>query len=167
MGEWDVSDEGRFSACYRATFAEVYRYAGILCGPDRRDAEDLVQEVYLAALRKARDGTLTSLSTGYLITSLRHRRLDRLRHDRREMRRLELVAATVDDVDQQLDERSRDELARLSDLPARERAAMVLRFVDALAVAEVAEEMGIGLRAAESLLARATRRLRRQEARDA
>ncbi|MBI4934307.1 MAG: sigma-70 family RNA polymerase sigma factor, partial [Actinobacteria bacterium] len=57
--------------------------------------------------------------------------------------------------------------ALLAALPDRERAAMVLRHVDDMTVAQIAEAMGITVQAAESLLARATRRLRNQEARDA
>ncbi len=56
---------------------------------------------------------------------------------------------------------------RLADLPDRERAILVLRYVDDLTIAQAAEELGISPAAAESLAARAVRRVRRQEARDA
>ena len=55
----------------------------------------------------------------------------------------------------------------LASLPERERTALVLRFVDDLGVSQVARKMGLSTHAAESLLARATRRLRNQEVRDA
>jgi RNA polymerase sigma factor (sigma-70 family) len=57
--------------------------------------------------------------------------------------------------------------SRLADLPERERAVLVLRYVDDLTVAQAAAELGISAQAAESLAARAVRRLRNQEARDA
>ena len=44
---------------------------------------------------------------------------------------------------------------------------LVLRYVDDMTVAQAADELGISTHAAESLAARAMRRLRRQEARDA
>ncbi len=159
---WDVGTESGFMSCYRATFGEVYRYAAMLCGGRRSAAEDLVQDVYLAALDKARRGSLAEVSVGYLMLATRHRFLDRLRSERREERRLRVVASEPTDAPS-----SAAVPARLADLPERERAALVLRYVDDLTVAQTAAELGISPSAAESLLARATRRLRHQEVRDA
>lgn len=163
---WEVSTEDGFLGCYRATFAEVYAYAGLLCGSDRAAAEDLVQDVYLAALARARAGDVTTISVGYLVTAVRRRQIDRWRSADRERRRLTLVHTADRPVDDAAGAGglSPSTLARLSD---RERVAVVLRFVDDLPVARVAEEMGLGTRATESLLGRAVRRLRHEEVRDA
>lgn len=162
--EWDVTDEASFLACYRATVADVFRYAAMLCGRDRATAEDLVQDVYLRAMRRVRSQDLTALTVAYLTTAVRHRHLDLVKSRERETRRMQLVArpdrATVAESD--LDPNFATS-ARLADLSERERTAIVLRFVDDLSVAGVASAMGINRRAAESLLARATRRLRRGE----
>lgn len=158
---WDVRTEAGFMACYRVTLPEVFRYAAMLCGSDRPLAEDVVQDVYLAALGKAREGSLTELSVGYLVVAVRHRHLDRLRATHREERRLQLVSSLP------VNEVQRGVPSLLAALPERERTALVLRYVDDLTVAQVAKEVGISTRAAESLLARATRRLRNQEVRDA
>jgi len=148
-------------ACYRATFAEVYRYTAMLCGADRALAEDVVQDTYMTALDRARAGQLASCSVGYLIVAARHRFLDGVRSAAREDRRLRLVSSVPDEpVVAVLP-------PQLADLPDRERAALVLRFVDDLTVAQVGAALGISTHAAESLLARATRRLRHQEVRDA
>jgi RNA polymerase sigma factor (sigma-70 family) len=160
-----VGSEVGFMACYRATFADVYAYAAMLAGRDRSAAEDVVHDVYLAALHRARSGELTELSSGYLVTAVRGRWIDRWRSHDREQRRLVLVARR-DEVsdDPERDDTSFGMLAGLSD---RERSAVVLRYVDDLPVADVAERLGIGTRAAESLLVRAMRRLRTTEVRDA
>lgn len=157
---WDVRDEAGFMACYRATFREVYRYAAMLCGADRAAAEDLVSDAYLSTLTAARRGAVTEVSVGYLTTVVRHRFLDRMRSAEREERRLRLVASSPEPEESLLPE-------RLATLPERERALLVLRYVDDLTMAQAAEELGMSTRAAESLAARAMRRLRRQEARDA
>jgi RNA polymerase sigma factor (sigma-70 family) len=159
---WEVSSEDGFMGCYRATFPEVFRYTALLCGGDRAAAEDAVQDVYLAAMAKARDGSLTQLSIGYFITAARHRVVDRIRSDRREQQRLTLVASMP-----AAESASQTMPARLADLPERERIALVLRFVDDLSIDQVGRALGISTHAAESLVARATRRLRHQEARDA
>ncbi|MDW8479708.1 MAG: sigma-70 family RNA polymerase sigma factor [Xanthomonadales bacterium] len=51
--------------------------------------------------------------------------------------------------------------AALARLPARQREALVLRYDQELEMREVAEILGIGEHALESLLARARRALRR------
>lgn len=157
---WDVSSEQGFMSCYCATLPEVFRYAAMLCGNDRVLAEDLVQDVYLGALTSARDGRVAQVSVGYLIVAVRHRHLDRLRSAAREGRRLRLVASTPDTAEAFVP-------SLLALVPERERTALVLRYVDDLPVAQVAKELGVSTHAAESLLARATRRLRNQEVRDA
>lgn len=139
--------------CYRATVAEVFRYASMLCGSDRARAEDLVQDAFLGLVRRVRAGERIDVSVGYLMVAVRHRFLDDVKRRAREQRRLELVASSrPPDPPQPI-----GELAGLSE---RERTAMVLRFVDDLPVSGVADSMGISTRAAESLLARAARRLR-------
>lgn len=157
---WDVREEAGFMACYRATFADLYRYAAMLCGPDRTAAEDLVSDVYLATLTAARRGVVDEVSLGYLTTAARHRFLDRLRAEQREERRLRLVSTTPEPEPSLVPD-------RLANLPERERAILVLRYVDDLTMAQAADELGITVHAAESLAARAVRRVRRQEARDA
>jgi RNA polymerase sigma factor (sigma-70 family) len=158
---WDVRTEQGFLACYRATFHDVYRYAAMLCGNDRSVAEDLVHDVYVGTLAAVKRGAVNEVSVGYLTTAARHRFIDRVRSAQREEQRLRLVTSAPET----------DEVAvvpaRLADLPERERTMLVLRYVDDMTVAQAADEMGISTHAAESLAARAMRRLRRQEARDA
>ena len=132
----------------------------MLCGADRSAAEDLVHDVYLATLKSVRRGAVTELTVGYLTTAVRHRFLDRVRSAQREERRLRLVSSTPEP-----DAASMP--PQLKDLPDRERAVLVLRYVDDLTMADSAAALGISVDAAESLAARAIRRLRRQEARDA
>jgi len=153
--QWQVSDQASFLRCYRGSIDRVFRYTAMLCGTDRAAAEDLVQEVYLHALRRVRAGTLSTITVGYLTLSARHRFLDRVKASQREDRRLRLVAAEPPH-----DAAARTEWEPLSALPERERTAIVLRYIDDLTVAGVAEAMGVSIRAAESLLARAMRRLK-------
>ena len=159
VGPWTVTDEVSLVACYDQSVEHVYRYASRFTGNDRARTDDLVQDVYLGLVRVVRDGTLTSVGIGWFRASVRHRFLDRLRGQERETRRLQLVAAVV--IDEPVD------VPGLDDLPDRERAALVLRYLDDLSVPEVAAEMGLTVHATESLLARARRRMRSQEVRDA
>lgn len=53
---WDVDTLDGFTTYYDATFNDVYRYLGRLCGAQRSLAEDLTQETFLSLLRAARSG---------------------------------------------------------------------------------------------------------------
>ena len=166
---WEVTTEAGFMACYRATFREVYAYAGVLAGSNRSAAEDVVQDVYTAVLRKARNGEVTSLSIGYFITAVRRRWIDMWRSSGREERNLQLVAAPAANTTSPMEHASEAGLptTMLQSLTDSERAAVVLRYVDDMTVAEVAQHLGVSTRAAESTLSRALARLRRGDLRHA
>ena len=151
---WDVSTEAGLLACYDATFASVYRYSSRFTG-DRSAAEDVTQEAYVRLVRAARSGQLATVGVGWLITTARRVWLDRVRADGRERARLLVVASELPrahDTD--------NSAALLAGLNDRERAALVLRYVDDLPVTEVADLLGASVRATESLLQRAKRRAR-------
>ena len=133
-----------------------------LCGVDRSGAEDLVQDAYLAVLRRFRLDGDRVLTIEYVITTIRNRFLDHARAERREERRLRLVHS-ADVVEPDVASLP----SQLASLPERDRTALVLRYVDALPVPEVAAAMGLTVHATESLLVRARARLRGKEARDA
>ena len=155
------NQQDRFIAFYDETFAEAYRYAARLCGNDREATEDLVQESYTSLLRQFRADDSRYLQIGYVITAIRNRHLDKLRSAERERRRLHLVVAA--------DIPSEPALmpTQLAALPDRDRAALVLRYVEDLPVAKVAEALGLSVHATESLLVRARARLRGKDARHA
>lgn len=157
-----VTGRDEFLAFYDDTFEEAYRYAGRLCGSDRQAAEDLVQDAYAAVLRQWRGERAEALGIGYLITTIRHRFLDGVRHDERERHRLRLVHSVPEAA---ADPDSPGTVtSQLADLPGRDRTALVLRYVDDLPVPDVAEAMGLTVHATESLLARARARLRGKDA---
>ncbi len=160
---WTVTDEVSLVECYDQSVRDVYRAASRLTGGDRGRTDDLVQDVYLSLVRSARSGALTEVGLGWLLTSVRHRYFDRVRGESREQRRLQLVWSqpTAEAEPELVD------AADLSGLPERERVALVLRYLDDLPVTEVASLMGASVHATESLLARARRRARMQEVRDA
>ena len=161
--EWDVSTEAGFLACYRATFREIYGYAGLLSGHDRDRAEDLVHDVYLAALARMQSGETTTLTYGYLRTAVRYRWIDRWRSEERDFRRQERTAS-AETLHDEFDDGA---AVLLADLSTRERTVMVMRYVDDMPVSRMAEQLGVTEGAIESVLARALRRLRGEEMRHA
>ena len=131
-------DPGLLSLYDRA-LPEVYGYLLSRCG-QRALAEDLTAETFLAAVR-AGD---VPISVGWLIGTARHKLVDHWRRLEREDRGLRLLDGgrtdTEDPWDAELDAlRARQVLDRLG--PAH-RAALVLRYLDDLTVAQVAEALG-------------------------
>lgn len=152
---WDVSTEAGLLACYDATFGSVYRYSSRFTG-DRTAAEDVTQEAYVRLVRAARSGQVATVGIGWLITTARRVWLDQVRADGRERARLQVVASELPRPAAEPGSAS-DLLACLND---RERTALVLRYVDDLPVADVADLLGASVRATDSLLQRAKRRAR-------
>jgi RNA polymerase sigma-70 factor (ECF subfamily) len=164
MTDWVVDSEERFLAFHDATVRDAYRYASRLAGGDRYRAEELVQDAYYELLRQVRAGALREVGPGWVVVTIRHRFLDGLRNREREERRLRLVWSRPD-----ASERHSPSDGGVLDgalLSDRERAALTLRYVDDLPVADVDAAIGTTVRATESLLARARARVR-AEVRDA
>lgn len=150
---------GEWRAFYDSSFTEVSAYARRLTGGDRALAEDLTHDAYLAMVAAWRAGRVERLAAGWLIVAVRRRFLNHLRDEGRERRRIERVHAerSTSSSDPPVDD---DVAILLAGVSPRGRLALVLRYVDEMSVPEVAAAMGIGVRAAESVLARARRELR-------
>jgi RNA polymerase sigma-70 factor, ECF subfamily len=93
----------------------------------------------------------------------RHKLLDHWRRVTREQRGLAAVAASTDAIDDPWDEWIDTEVARaaLAQISDQHRIVLALRYLDGLPVADVAELVGRGMHATETLLVRARAALRR------
>lgn len=152
----DVSSEAGLLSFYDVAFDDVHRVAARLTWGDRSTAEDLVQDAFVRLVRSVRSGAVTTVGVGWMITTVRRLHIDGLRATDRQQRRLHAVPAPSE----QHAPPSSNEMSMLDGLTDRERAAIILRYVDDLSVADVADLMGDSLRATESLLQRAKRTVR-------
>ena len=150
-------DPGLLSLYDRA-LPEVYGYLLARCG-QRALAEDLTAETFLAAV-----GATGPVTVPWLIGTARHKLVDHWRRPEREERGLRPLDPgaehSEDPWDAELDTlRAEQVLEQVS--PAR-RAALTLRYLDDLAVPQVAVHLGRTLRATEALLVRARTAFRRR-----
>ena len=153
--------EHAFLALYDRSVDDVHRYASRLTGGDRARAEELVQETYLGVLRRLRAGDDLELSTGYLVAACRSRFLDDLKAaDRRHRREVRATLGARPGADDPADGAVHTATDALAALRPDQRAALVLRYVDDLAVPDVARHLGRSTHATESLLARSRAALR-------
>ena len=149
-------------AIYRVALPQVYGYLLPRCGSVSL-AEDLVSETFLAAVAASRQGRLPEVSIAWLVGVARHKLIDYWRRLEREQRSLAAAEPQVAEVEDPWPEWLDTEAAyaKLALLPIPQRAALTLRYLDGLAVAEVAEHLGRSVHATETLLARSRAALRR------
>jgi RNA polymerase sigma-70 factor, ECF subfamily len=154
--------ETPLAALYDRALPQVYGYLLPRCGSAVL-AEDLTAETFMAAVEAAKQDHPPQLTVAWLVGVARHKLVDHWRRADRERRRLGAIVTGAEAVDDpweaQLDVAAAH--AGLSRLPAPQRAALTLRYLDGLPVAEVAHELGRSLHATETLLVRARAALRR------
>jgi len=156
---WPAFDEALTSAAYEAAWRYAYRLTRQR-GGSYEDAEDLLQESLAQAYRRFDQLRHPDKFTGWLISIIRNRFINRLRRGRqRGSSAAELppepVAAEQDPLAAQLKE-------ALSLMPTGPRELLSLFYLDGLSLKETAQVLGITPRAVRQRLFRARAALRRQ-----
>ena len=146
-----------FLALYDRALPQVFGYLVRRCGTDAL-AEDLTSEVFMAAAMALHNGALEDVGVPWLIGTARHKLIDHWRRNDRQRRAFTLIAsdaslAVPDPQHEPIATRHAHEV--LEQLSAEHRSALTLRYIDGLAVEEVAAGLGRSLHATESLLQRA------------
>ncbi len=152
-----------FRAFYDRALPAVFGYLRTrLADPSR--VEDVTQEVFMAITRQWPLPATVRDEVAFAVGVARHKLIDEYRRQDQHVKRTKRYAAT-----QSASAAARRDTAAvevrvhwaLASVPAAQRAALVLRYVDELPVKEVAKAIGKGRRATESLLVRGTKSLRR------
>ncbi|MEY2567324.1 MAG: polymerase sigma-70 factor, subfamily [Actinomycetota bacterium] len=149
-----------FTALYREALTPVYSYLVNRCR-SRAIAEDLVQDVFAAALVTIQQGT--TVSTAWVMRVARNKMVDHFRRER--IRRVVPGAdrTVAEEVVIWQGDPSRDAAVEaLNGLAGDRRSVLVLRHMDGLSVPEVAEVIGRSVHATESLLVRARMEFKRR-----
>lgn len=163
-------DEPRAATWFDDALPRIFGYFLPRAGGNIQIAEDLTQETMLAAVRSQTRGIAIDAVMPWLFGIARHKLID-------HYRQVESLRQHVDPSDNDLGEIVGDTnalphldlhaihvrdavIATLDRLPPRQCAAIVLRYLDDLPVADVASALDLTLPATESLLARARRSFR-------
>jgi RNA polymerase sigma factor (sigma-70 family) len=129
---------------------------------NEHEAEDAVQQTFLAAHRSIRNGVEPRHPAAWLATIARNECWAAIERRMREpLRQGEPESGLPDPVAQAAARADLDELWRaIGELPGRQRQALLLRELSGLTYAELAGTLGVTEPAVESLLVRARRALR-------
>lgn len=146
---------------YRRALPQVYGYLLPRCG-SVVVAEDLTAETFMAAVAAAQRDAAPEVTVPWLVGVARHKLVDHWRRLGRE-ERLAATARPEDTLDDPWEAELDTAAAHtaLGLLNPHQRAALTLRYLDGLPVAEVARHLDRSLHATETLLARARAALRR------
>jgi RNA polymerase sigma-70 factor (ECF subfamily) len=152
------ADESAFRTWYEQSLPKVYGYLFHRCGRNPALAEELTQQAFVEAVRSRGKFRGEADATTWVIGIARHKLVDHYRRTERDTRRMTALSArelghggptglspssTPDDIDE-----------ALADMPALQRAVLVLHYMDQLSVREVAHSIGKSEAATASLLAR-------------
>jgi RNA polymerase sigma-70 factor, ECF subfamily len=156
VGDDDELTREQFLAFYDRAIGPLFGYLYRASGGQREVAEDLCQEVFATVLTHVRGGDPEVMAVPWVMAVGRNRLIDQWRRSSREERRLRQLAAVQPSAVSTDDEL----LAWIGQLPANQRAAVVLHYLDDLPVRDVAARLGKSCKATESLLSRARHTLR-------
>jgi RNA polymerase sigma-70 factor (ECF subfamily) len=151
-----------FREFYDQVLPRIYAYFYHRCGRAVGTAEELTQETFLAAVTELRKGKHVDDPLAWIRGIARHKLIDHYRRQARSAR-VSAIAAPISGDTAAWDAAEDRELTLLTldALPALQRAALVLRYLDDLSVRDVAHALGKSVHATESLLARGKESFRR------
>jgi RNA polymerase sigma-70 factor (ECF subfamily) len=158
-------DEGAFAEFFDASFGPLFRFALPRVGGDAGAAEDVVQTTLVRAVRKLATYRGEAALLTWLTTICRREIADFYESQRRMPPVIDLsddlpeIRAALESIGAENAEQRR-EAGRivqvvLDRLPHRYGDALEWKYIDGLSVAEIAEKLGIAVKAAESVLTRA------------
>ena len=155
-----AGDEHAWRLLYEECCTSLHAYVMWRCGGQRHCADEIVQDVWLTAVRRLRAfdpdrGDFLSWLRGIAVNLLRNR----LRRDRRRDERPLDLDPVAPDCQVEI-ERAARVTAALDALPERYEAVLRLKYLDSRSVAEIAAATGDSEKAVESLLTRARQAFR-------
>jgi len=149
-------DPEKFRAFYEGALPRIYGYFLHRCGGSVLVAEDLTQETFVASVGELKNGRRPESPIPWIYGIARHKLLDHYRKQTRAEQPLAdagiaLEGSAFDVLDDAGRERA---VAALAAVPASQRTALVLCYLDGFTAAEVGGELGKSTAAVHSLLER-------------
>jgi RNA polymerase sigma factor (sigma-70 family) len=157
-----LDPERSFERLYRKHVRDVYAFSlGILGSPE--DAEDVTQTTFMNAYRALARGDAIANPRAWLLKIAHNVCRQRFRTAARRPQEVELAYELAETFTEEDQPPAADEIrAALRHLAFNQRTVLVLREIEGLSYAEIADAMAVSTSAVETLLFRARRSLREQ-----
>ncbi len=157
-------DHDAFAAIFRQWYEPVVRSANRVLR-DPAVAEELSQDVFLELWRRRESLAPDSSVAGYLMQAVRNRALNHLRHlavQKKSVVYVEAMSEPAEHADSQVqaNELQAAVTQAIADLPPRTREVFVMSRERGLRYSEIAEQLGVSVKAVEANMSRALRVLR-------
>jgi RNA polymerase sigma-70 factor (ECF subfamily) len=153
-----AGDERAWRVWYDESSAELAGYVSWRCGGLRDQADEVVQETWLTAVRRLSSfdptaGSFSGWLRGIAVNLLRNR----FRRDFRRQARPEGTTRTVEPADAEAVRREQAEgvAIALASLPEHYEAVLRAKYLDGQSMSDIATARGESVKAVESLLTRA------------
>jgi len=156
-------DEKAIAELVRTYAERIYRFVYHQVGGREEDAEDIVQETFLAAIKSAHRFQGSARVSTWLYSIAAHKVADyHRRRRRRKEEPLPLLEFNLSELDSPEVLLEKTELreriwAALERLPDHYRTVLVLRYIEGLTINEIMEVTGQSQKSVESTLTRAKR----------
>ena len=160
-------DRQSFGEIYREYYPALLNY-GLKLKNDREFIKDCIQEMFLDITRYSKNLGDTDNIMFYLVTSLRHKIVRKIRYD--ELCRLDQTSynSYLSDQGPEAKVVNMDQFARnkrvmrdlINKLPTREKEAMLMKFYLYLEYDDIAEIMGLNKQSVRNLIYRGIKHLR-------
>jgi RNA polymerase sigma factor (sigma-70 family) len=153
-----AGNDAAFSVIHDRYRQRLFAYARQMLGGSRQDAEDALQDVFLRAYSSLRSNDRPLSLRAWLYRVAHNRCIDHLR--RPTPPPADLFDTSRRPLHDPMDEAERREdlrqlVADVRRLPDQQRSALLMREMDGMSYAELAEALGVSLQAVKSLLVRA------------
>ena len=157
-------DHAAFDEIFRQWYEPVVRSANRVLH-DPGVAEELSQDVFLEFWRRREALALDSSIAGYLMQAVRNRALNHLRHlavQKKSVVYVEALSEPAEHADVAVQSREVELAiaAAIAELPPRTREVFAMSRERSLRYSEIADELGISVKAVEANMSRALRMLR-------
>ncbi len=153
-----AGNDAAFSVIHDRYRQRLFAYSRQMLGGSRQDAEDALQDVFLRAYSSLRTNDRPLSLRAWLYRVAHNRCIDHLR--RPAPPAADLFDTSRKPLHDPMDEAVRREdlrqlVADVQRLPEQQRSALLMREMDGMSYAELAEALGVSLQAVKSLLVRA------------
>ncbi|MBD0831236.1 RNA polymerase sigma factor [Aestuariibaculum sediminum] len=159
-----VCEQNVFQSIYNQYSDLLYRFIYYKCG-DRQQAEDIVQETFIK-LWKNCSKVLFTKAKSYIYTVARNLFLNEVAHQKIVLEHLNLQEQKNDSITPQYLLEEKEFLGKLKlaleKLPDKQREVFLLSRVDQKKYSEIAEIVGISVKAVEKRMSQALQQLRDQ-----